>query len=366
MSILAAHHGALLVPAGGGYTQPVSCQEWHYGSDTQPGGEWTDRSGNSNHSAPEAGVSITDLGALGTGVGGLAFAASPAAVNAYTLMGWIRADASVAGDLGVAGNVGDTPQYWLDYNAGAWRLASYPGATYGNTNFNPRTEWHHYAWVCSGTTVTFYRDGEPHGAFAFTAGLTASYIMRAQSKRLKGRLDDFMYCNAALSQSDVQDHYSNPPGTRTGVWRKGPQYAPTSMTNNSTPAPYVAAASSEYNATFAAFAAFGTNWWLGSGGGVDWLSLDLGAGTTKRLHTYSIDPERVTRSPRDWTMEGSNNGSDWDVLDTQTGVAGFDSTTEFECNSIGTAYRHYRLNITDNNGDATYIAIESLMLYEAV
>src|SRR6185369_15593152 len=64
--------------------------------------------------------------------------------------------------------------------------------------------------------------------------------------------------------------------------------APHNMSGNSAPSPYVAAASSEFSATFAAYKAFngsvGTGaYWLGTGSGVDWLSIDLGSGNTYLL-----------------------------------------------------------------------------------
>lgn len=51
-------------------------------------------------------------------------------------------------------------------------------------------------------------------------------------------------------------------------------------------------------------------------------------------------------SPRDWTMEGSNDGSSWTVLDTQAGVLFTSGETKYFNIASPAAYRYYRLNIT--------------------
>lgn len=63
----------------------------------------------------------------------------------------------------------------------------------------------------------------------------------------------------------------------------------------------------------------------------------------------------LNRNPKNWTFEGSNNGSSWTTLDTQTNItwsAGQTKTFNF---SNSTAYLYYRLVVTANNGD-TYLS----------
>jgi predicted alpha-1,2-mannosidase len=58
------------------------------------------------------------------------------------------------------------------------------------------------------------------------------------------------------------------------------------------------------------------------------------------------------RDPRNWTLSGSNDGTNWTVLDTQTNQ---DFPERFQSKEYRftntTAYRHYRLDITQNHGD---------------
>jgi hypothetical protein len=63
-------------------------------------------------------------------------------------------------------------------------------------------------------------------------------------------------------------------------------------------------------------------------------------------------------------MQGSNDGTTWSTLDTQTNQtawAVFESRLFTVTGSA--AYRYYRLNITANNGDATYTEVAELYLY---
>jgi len=77
----------------------------------------------------------------------------------------------------------------------------------------------------------------------------------------------------------------------------------------------------------------------------------------QRVTSYSIRPWWVdnypARTPKNWTLRGSNNGSDWTTIDTRTNWASANSTdfAEFDVTSPG-SYIYYQLNITANNGDA--------------
>jgi predicted alpha-1,2-mannosidase len=58
------------------------------------------------------------------------------------------------------------------------------------------------------------------------------------------------------------------------------------------------------------------------------------------------------RDPRDWNLQGSNDGQNWTPLDSQTGQDFADrfQTREYPI-SNRTAYLYYRLNVTSNHGD---------------
>jgi F5/8 type C domain-containing protein len=159
------------------------------------------------------------------------------------------------------------------------------------------------------------------------------------------------------------------------------RFSPLNMSSNTAPSPYVASASSAYTSSdaFNAFnfstssssagLAFG-HYWIGTGGGTDWLQIDLGSGTTKILGVYDIQVNVIpepNRAPKNWTMQGSNNGTTWTTVDTRISETAWLSgqVRSYTCATQTTAYRYFRLNITANNGDATYTQVNSLYLYEA-
>ena len=84
-----------------------------------------------------------------------------------------------------------------------------------------------------------------------------------------------------------------------------------------------------------------------------WISFQIQA--AKAVQAYSIVSanDSSERDPKDWNFYGSDNGSTWTVLDTQSGITFANrfqqKIFQFE-NS--TAYQYYKLEITANAGDA--------------
>lgn len=103
-----------------------------------------------------------------------------------------------------------------------------------------------------------------------------------------------------------------------------------------------------------------------------WLGYDFK--TPKVIQKYSITSQNavgeestaVKRCPKDWTFEGSNNGVDWTVLDTKTGITDWTMNTPKEFEFLNeTGYMMYRINITANNGDPYFVAIGEFEMFEA-
>ena len=101
---------------------------------------------------------------------------------------------------------------------------------------------------------------------------------------------------------------------------------PTDMTSDSAPSPLVASADS-YTAGDDPYRAFSEpsdnrNWQKSGTSG--WLKVDLGSGNevviTSAKMKVTFSGGDLARAPKDWTFEGSNNDSDWDVLNTQSGI----------------------------------------------
>jgi len=152
--------------------------------------------------------------------------------------------------------------------------------------------------------------------------------------------------------------------------------APHNMTANDTPPPYVISASSYVSICYP-WKAFDGVWdgyaesWESDGAPPDWIKIDMGAGNTYKIESYAIQCPSgiaaVDRMPKDFTLQGSNNDSDWDVLDTVTGETGWSSPEKrtFTCDVCTTAYRYFKINVTANNG-GDYVLIGEIDLYAEV
>ena len=147
------------------------------------------------------------------------------------------------------------------------------------------------------------------------------------------------------------------------------ELGPHDLTSNTSHAPFVVSASGQFGPQpeWHAFNGTGTDFWIGTGGVVDWLQIDLGSAQV--LGSYSIRGTTETaRMPRDWTMRGSNAGGTWTTLDTWAGSTAWEdnSTRSFNIPVISAAFRYYRLNITANNGDGNYTDVGELSLFQGV
>ncbi|MBN1518093.1 lamin tail domain-containing protein [Candidatus Sumerlaeota bacterium] len=116
-----------------------------------------------------------------------------------------------------------------------------------------------------------------------------------------------------------------------------------------------ASASSEYGAPWYELAvnAFDNDTgtpWTTTGGFPQWLQFELDE--AKSIDGYSLESRSAmtARVPSDFTIEGSNDGSIWTVLDTVTGHSGT-AKTIFSIPRTD-AYKFYRIYITANNGDS--------------
>lgn len=89
-----------------------------------------------------------------------------------------------------------------------------------------------------------------------------------------------------------------------------------------------------------------------------WVEFDLAEPTKVVTYALTSANDHDERDPKDWTLKGSADGKTWTDLDTRTGQAfserhqtkSFDFTT-------GTAYQHFRLEITKNNGASDAIQL---------
>ena len=108
-----------------------------------------------------------------------------------------------------------------------------------------------------------------------------------------------------------------------------------------------------------------TRWGVNATSGI--LSMTLAV--AKIVAAYSIrarNDSYLIDSPKTWTFEGSNDGTDWTVLDTQFNVTSWsmNERKEFAVSSPA-AYLYYRLNISSNQS-GTDTSVPEVELLEGV
>ena len=121
------------------------------------------------------------------------------------------------------------------------------------------------------------------------------------------------------------------------------------------PPPLVALASTEINNANMAWNAFdgvtSTNWLASTTTG--WVQIDLGAGNGVIAGGYSVqacNASNLTNTMITWTFAGSNDGSTFTTLDTETGITWTASQIRTWTFANSTSYRYYRITATANNG----------------
>lgn len=153
------------------------------------------------------------------------------------------------------------------------------------------------------------------------------------------------------------------------VLHDGGDFAPHSLISSSQD-PWAVTTSSEYNTTtLANWRIFNGNntYWVTNSTQTGWIKLDLGSRTKRKLGSYAIHVNEVpepNRAPKDFTLQGSNDNSNWDVLDTQTNQTSWSNGEKrtFNLSSPSAAYRYFKLDVTANNGD-TFLQCRELYLY---
>ena len=138
------------------------------------------------------------------------------------------------------------------------------------------------------------------------------------------------------------------------------------MTSNTSPSGYIASASSEFSSSYAAWKAFngsnsaGSNmedsWMTQQYTTTGWLAIELP--TAKVIDTYTIAVPNwpgITRKPVGWTFDGWN-GSAYVTLQTVTAQYTWpvDVSRTYIC-SNATAYKKYRINVTEGGTDGLFI-----------
>jgi hypothetical protein len=169
------------------------------------------------------------------------------------------------------------------------------------------------------------------------------------------------FANSTVLPTTADDVYANNftvtiDGTRNAFTIRNTAFTPPTnlgamsipqMSSNTTPSG--TAAASSVSGTGAAWKAFDrdtSSIWLSLNANAAWLSYQFPTGKIiKRYGFFSHSAN--ANNIRTWTFEGSNNGSTWVVLDTQTNfVTGISTFYSFDISSNTTSYTYYRINVT--------------------
>jgi hypothetical protein len=137
------------------------------------------------------------------------------------------------------------------------------------------------------------------------------------------------------------------------------------MTSNTTPSG--AAAASSVQSGFAIWNAFDRNTgtaWQSNTTNSGWLSYQFPTGRIIKRYGFFTGTNN-NGNIRTWTFEGSNNGSTWVVLDTQTNfVTGVSTFFSFDISANTTSYTFYRINVTAVQAGGSNPSIPELEMSE--
>ncbi|MEU5581809.1 GH92 family glycosyl hydrolase [Streptomyces huasconensis] len=94
-----------------------------------------------------------------------------------------------------------------------------------------------------------------------------------------------------------------------------------------------------------------------------WVEFDLKEPAKVVTYALTSANDHAPRDPKDWTLKGSADGKDWKVLDERGGEVfdGRHKTKKYDFTNA-TAYRHYRLDISANNGAPDIVQLADVQL----
>ncbi len=154
------------------------------------------------------------------------------------------------------------------------------------------------------------------------------------------------------------------PGITAGAAR-----FPVNMTSNTAPSPYVASSGSVFspNLPYLAFDGNAATYWQNNTSmSPDYLQIDLGAGNATTVASYQVQASSgaAPQAPRDFNLQGSNDGSGFTTVDSRTGQSFTGGETKtFTLGAVSAAYRYWRLQVTANSASSANFIVASFQAY---
>lgn len=114
----------------------------------------------------------------------------------------------------------------------------------------------------------------------------------------------------------------------------------------------------------------GAGTWVTNSVPTGWLQYQFGSAKMIGSYTLTSGNNFPARAPRNWTMKGSNTGAfagEEVILDTRTGETGWTTGSQTRSYTIASPapFTYYRLGVTLNNGDGTYLMMDEMTLVSA-
>jgi hypothetical protein len=301
------------------------------------------------------------------------------AVNLYRATGFPATNNSIAAVLGTTSNGGfqgivtgggaAANGHMLLNNAGA--ITAYNNAVSGPIEtsaqqFSTLSKQASYIATQSGTSnLTIYRSASPRIATLTANAYSNTEIMvgnwGALANPYTGVIPELIIFGSVISAADmklIDASHSAYWGTDAGRYQDASLPA---QTSDSAPSGYNVTYSSQYpDPVYTGWHAFDqttSTTWAVSSGTTGYVARQIPSALT--LTAYAVSNNRgdsgasTSNAPSAWTFEGSNDGSSWTVLDTQTSQTGWGASERrvypIAAGSRG-SFTYHRINITGSNG----------------
>jgi hypothetical protein len=105
--------------------------------------------------------------------------------------------------------------------------------------------------------------------------------------------------------------------------------------------------------------------WVTNSVTTGWIRYQFAASKVIRKVRILPEPSFTARAPKDFTIEGSNDGSAWTVVATYTGETTW-TTSVYNDYTFpnATTYTYWRINCSANNGDSTFFSVNEIEMME--
>lgn len=243
------------------------------------------------------------------------------------------------------------------------------------------------ALSCSlaGSSIYYTTDGSTPttSSTLYTTPITVNAALTIKALAVKSTYKDSEILSAAYTQLTVATPTANPTGSTVPLGTSvalscatsgatiyytvdgvDPKFASLIPVMTGASAPSGTASASSTTATYDAWKAMdgdqGTWWWASDDTFPQWLQYQFPAAKTVRK--YQVSAPGGGPKPKDFTFQGSTNGSSWDTLDTQTDYDWLSTTEEFTLAAVAVGYNYFRLHITETSFTGEKTAISEFVI----